>query len=858
MAKSRGLKPQRRLSAKDVTIKLSAPDNILAQANYNPSTDPYKQQRIASQNKSPNDQGGYNQPNGPVADPPRPDTNDPMRNASNGGNGVGGGNGGSDDSSSFSAGAKFQIEPIGTSGTEIFAGYFSEEYLQQLRGRKGAKVWDEIRRSDANVKMILAAVTNPIKAATWEFEAANVPNGEQHKALIDYIAKDMIDWQTHVHEALTFIIHGFSIFEVVNNVVYNHPKFGTFNGLKALAFRSQKTIERWVVDRTTGDLDTIVQWVQGDLALGRAALINLDAQFCLVMTLEKEGDNYAGISGLRSCYGAWYRKNLYLRLMGIGIEKNALGTPMGTIPAGKLDPAQESAFREMLSNFTANESSYIVKPAGWDVTLLESKFDPEKLKSAIVLENTEMISAFVANFLALGMHGNSGAFALGDSLADFFLSGLQMYADIITGIWNRKLVPDLIKLNFGEQESYPKLKVTGINDRAGKEIAEILALLTKSSVIKADMKLEEFMRKSYKLPAADLTTTRELINVSERIDDQTTKDPNAEPGNSLSERRTIIRPPKRSLKRLKLAESYNKQWKSNKADLKQVMQDGLTAVRDDLKAQIARQFKNATSAARAGLALNIQPKTGNYKKDLQEALAQIANQSLVNAKKLTPKASKNVKLSERFQLALANADTGGYFDALPDSIKRIVKNAAGLIADTQGADIDKVVSFQYASSQATTDDLDSILNDIDTATEPTLIGSTEKGMSIDAAAGNAVSQVANQAANAWFFDPEVIDTIESFTFTNDDPQTDICIELTGTTWAVGDPDLDTYSPPLHHNCKSRLEPNEKGDDNNPDIQRGGTPVTQDGLDSITLQEHCCGPDYHLSFTLIEPKTKKRV
>ncbi len=210
---------------------------------------------------------------------------------------------------------------------------------------------------------------------------------------------------------------------------------------------------------------------------------------------------------------------------------------------------------------------------------------------------------------------------------------------------------------------------------------------------------------------------------------------------------------------------------------------------------------------------------------------------MIGAKKETPKA-KHVKLSEVIQLS---APPGGYFDALPDNIKRIVRNQAALIAETQAGDIDKIVSFQYGSSQATTDALEEILNDVDTAVIPTLDGSTGGGMSIDAAAGNAVSSIANQARLEWFFEPEVLDTIESFTFTNEDPVSEICQELDGTTWAVGDPDLDRYSPPLHHNCKSRLEPNEKGAEGNPDINRGGTAVTQKGLDSITL----CEPDYHI-------------
>ncbi len=734
------------------------------------------------------------------------------------------------DSNSFEAGVKMQLKALGSSGTEIFSGYFSEEYLQALRGRKGAKIWDEIRRSESQVSMLMNAVMNPIKAATWEFEAAEVDGGDDHKELIEYCAKDMIDWETHIHEALTFLIFGFSLFEIVNNVIFDHPKFGTFNGLKGLAFRNQKTIERWIVDRTTGDLQSVNQWVQGDLALDRSNSIDMDAAFLLCFSLNKEGDNYEGISALRPMYGAWFRKNLYLKIAAIGVEKNAIGTPLGTVPAGKIDNAQMEKFKEVLSNFTAHESAYLIKPQGWEIEILQNNFDASKLKELILLENTEMINSMVANFLALGMNGGGGAFALGSDLSDFFLAGIQTYANIIAGVWNRKLIPNLVKLNFGEQQAYPKLKATGINDKAGKELAEILRTLSDSQAIKPDMKLEEFLRKQYKLPKADPETAREVKAVGAQAGGPA---PAALPAPSLN--------PQLSEKRIQLAESWKVQWKNDKADVKEVMQAGLKGVLENYKKQVTRLYKQATPAGRGAIALKLQPQTTDYQKALRESLAEIANTALLGARKETPKA-KTVKLSERIQLA---APRGGFFDALPPAIKRLVKTQADLIALTQAADLEKIVAFQFTTSQLSTEDIDQIVLDIEAAAESMIEGSTASGASIDAAAGTAVSSISSQARLEWFFEPEVLDTIESFTFTNEDPVSEICQELDGTTWAVNDPDLDRYSPPMHHNCKSRLVPNEKGAEGNPDIDRGGTAVSQKALDSITL---CEEPHYHLNLS----------
>ena len=66
--------------------------------------------------------------------------------------------------------------------------------------------------------------------------------------------------------------------------------------------------------------------------------------------------------------------------------------------------------------------------------------------------------------------------------------------------------------------------------------------------------------------------------------------------------------------------------------------------------------------------------------------------------------------------------------------------------------------------------------------------------------------------------------------------------MVGTTVAPGDPILDDYCTPLHHNCKSRWVPNLKGDDSNPDIgsgyaqANGELSLSKKALDSMTLAE----------------------
>jgi hypothetical protein len=728
--------------------------------------------------------------------------------------------------SGFQSGIKVQLKPIGSSGTEVHGGYFSEEYLQALRGTRGAKIWDEMRRSESTIGMLLNAITNPIKSAEWEFDVAkDVVDSEKHVEFCNVVFKDMIDWEVTLHEILTCLPFGFSLFEIIHNVVFNHPKLGTINGLKALAFRSQKTIQSWQLEKQTGKLLSIEQFVSSDVG----GNVTIPGEFLAVFSLHKEGDNYEGISLLRPMYGAWFRKNLYLKLAAIGIEKYAVGTPIGTIPKGKEKSTDLDDFKKLLENFTSHESSYLLKPEGWEIEIQKVDFDASKIKEMILLEDTAMINSAVANFLALGMSGSGGAFALGQDLSDFFLSGIQSYANIACGVFNRKLIPHLINLNYGPQAAYPKLKCTGIDDKAGKELADIVGTYLDKGALKADDPLEKFLRKQHKLPEADPATARVLPKAANNsFDKPAPTEPQADKPVELSE----------PAQKKSLDKPFVEQFDTDKEALKALMVASLQGIYGELKSSLVSAYKAASpeNKIKAGTEL-VKPDLSVYKNKLKNFLGQVAAKNYGAAARETSSSAK--KLTEHFEtikLALDSAPEGaGYYDALPPAIKKLVQAQAELIAETQEADLEKIVSFQFTSSNTATDDLDVIQKDIDESVARTLGGSNKGGMSVEAAASNAVAHVANQARTEYFFEPEVLDGIESFTLENSDPVSDICTELAGKTFAPDDPQVDEYTPPLHHLCKSRMRANLKGAKGNPEID-GKVKVSEDAKKSMTLSE----------------------
>ncbi len=427
---------------------------------------------------------------------------------------------------------RVQNNELGSSGTKLFSGYFQEEYLPDLQGVQAADVYDKMRRSDAVVKMVLRAIKAPIKRAAWAVEAATQedPTHMLHKEFIEMnvLRNRYKSFKKTLSELLTVIDFGHVAMEITHEVVLNDPKWGAYNGLKKLSWRSPKTLQSWNVDES-GTLLSVTQLAQGDVARH----VHLDATFLLLITLDQEGDNYQGESMLRSGYGAWWRKNLYLKLMAIGSEKNAVPAPILKCPTAATQEQREEA-KETLQAFTSNESNYIMIPAGYELDSFKSTFDPEKLKACIDFENTEIIRSTLANFLMLGSQ-STGSYSLSFDQSDFFLNSLESIADMVCDAYNERLIPQLIDLNFGPQEAYPKLTVSGISDKAGKELAESLKALSDGKYIEPDDELEEQLRRRFGLTKKSAKGARKADASEEAgedeeddpIDPQVPQDPEA-------------------------------------------------------------------------------------------------------------------------------------------------------------------------------------------------------------------------------------------------------------------------------------------------------------------------------------------
>lgn len=697
-------------------------------------------------------------------------------------------------------------EPTGSSGIQNYAGYYQEDYLRTLQGKEKADLYDRMKRSDPNLKMLLSAVKNPIKAASWTIDPSD--DSDEAKALAEQIEfilfKDMDkSWTMFVHEALSMIEQGYSLFEIVDKVVIDHPKYGHYNGIESLAFRSQRTIERFNLDHASGKLRSVSQYAFGDLQ----RLVDIPAEFLLPFVMDKEGDNYEGISWLRPCVGPYKRKDAYLKSEAIGLDKYAIPTPILKIAPDKEESPELEVAKEVLRRYVGHEQQYISIPDGWSIDFLKTDFDPMRIRAVIKEDNIEMINGFLANFLSLGQTG-SGSYALSYDLSDFFLSSIEHIANMICEEINRCLIPRLVKLNHGPQDAYPKLRASGITDKAGKELAEVIKLLTDSKAIVPDDALETDLRLRYNLPEKSDQGQRQA-------------DAAQAPAQANLPMSEVIA----TTKILKLQEP-KKQIKADQEVLLELMQGNLKGISDAMIKQIMSSYRSLPQSQKLDAIKDVSP-TGQqaYQAGLLDAFAVISTAAIQQARTEVPK-KKDVKFTDKIDsIKLAE------FEKLPIEIQKRLKALSQLLVGTQIADLKKTIYFAYQSSVNSTDSESLLESDLNESSATYILGA-----SVQTGAGNVASQIVNESRNAFFLDDEVSDEIESFTFVNGDPISPICQDLAGTVFAKDDPNLDRYWPPLHHNCKSFISPNLVGK-KNPPLTQGGLIPSKSSLNKyVTLSE----------------------
>lgn len=710
---------------------------------------------------------------------------------------------------------KTNFKPVGKSGTLVTGFVIQNDYIQELVGDTAQELYAKMLLSDSQIRKLYHAVCNPIKSATWDIEpASDDPKDIEIAQLMKHILFENLEdgWKGKLDEILTFPWHGHAVFEVVHKN-YNDKFYGSYTGLANLGFRDQRTLDQWKFNGDTGRLEFIHQVQSGEMQVEA----DIPADTLLIFYNEKKG-NDSGYPFCRMLYGNYKRKLLYKQLQAIGIEKGAIGVPVLNLPDGvDYDSPEYAAAVEQLEMYTQAENAFIVLPKDYDLQLDQANtFDPAKVQVAIKAENEEIAGSLVAMWLEMGIGGNSAVGSSTGISADFFRDGIEYLADKIADTINLKLMPNLIALNYGDSvEVLPKLVHNGIADEAGKELMEVVTGYTKAGVITADEPLEDHIRKAHNLPkkaegemlengqAQDDTTSEE--NSDPNADDDSSSNSPQEENNQTDEEVELSTKGKpKNPKQL-----INAQAPKIASDIREALEFSASKYINDVmnryKQLPATKKQKATDKVKLG-------GVNNLRKDLKRSLTDTANRSIAMARTEVPSAS-TVELNDHERDMIRLVEKYGEdireiklneFSKLPAYVQVLVQKQADLISEDSMNELKKRIDFSFSGIETKSDDPNVIKQNMEEAAEK-FIDSNQ----VDTKGTNAASLMVNEGREAFFFEPDVLDEIHSFTFVNFAPVSAICKELAGTTFNTNDAESLRYTPPLHHNCKSYLRANLK-------------------------------------------------
>jgi len=401
---------------------------------------------------------------------------------------------------------------IGRTGQRRYNGIIYEEFLPELRGKRGVEAYREMSENDDIAGAILFAVEMLVRQCSWNVEPAG-DTAEDRKAaeFVKSCMDDMQDtWTDTISEILSFLTFGWSFHEIVykrrmGNTKDPRTKSRYSDGLvgwQKLPIRAQETLYQWEYD----DEDNLLGMTQ--MPPPDYGTFTIPMEKALLFRTKSRKNSPEGRSILRNAYRPWYFKRRIQEIEGIGIERDLAGLPVIHGPEG-IDLWDEhnaemlSGLEAVVRNIRRDEMEGVVLPAGYELELLSSGGTRQFDTNAIISRyDTRIAMTVLADFIFLG-HDRTGSWALSSDKTELFAVAIGAFLDVICETFNSQGIPALVDINgkhFAGITDYPKMTHGDIEDMDIAKVAAFIKDMTGIGVLVPDDGLEDFIRRAGHLP----------------------------------------------------------------------------------------------------------------------------------------------------------------------------------------------------------------------------------------------------------------------------------------------------------------------------------------------------------------------
>jgi len=412
---------------------------------------------------------------------------------------------------------------LGLSGLNRQGGWVYEEFLKELQGIKGVKVYKEMRDNDAIVGGTLFAIEMLMRQADWRVEAeSDKPEDIERKEFVESVLEDMeMSWGDVISEILSMLPFGWAYHEIV------YKKRGGYNsdekltskysdgriGWRKLPLRAQETLYDWKFD-DEGNVLAMIQQSAPDYRLRE-----IPWEKALLFRTNTIKGNPEGRSVLRNAYRSFYFKKHIENIEGIGIERDLAGLPVALVPPELLGScaspeakATLAQIEKIIKNIRRDEQEGVIFPSirdekgnqMFELKLLSTggqrQFDTDKVVNR---HNRGIAGSLLADFILLG-HDKVGSFALSSDKTHIFGTAIGAWLKAIASVMNTIAIPRLFRLNGMATENLPKFVPGDVESVDLEATSNFLQRLSASGAsIFPDPEIENFLLRAAGLPEKD-------------------------------------------------------------------------------------------------------------------------------------------------------------------------------------------------------------------------------------------------------------------------------------------------------------------------------------------------------------------
>ena len=324
-----------------------------------------------------------------------------------------------------------------------------EDFIVQLRGRRAERVYEEMAWNDATIGGILYTIEQLVRQVDWTVES---DDDETREFLAENIDGLEHSWDDFIAAALSMIVYGWSMFEIVYEMRDARLWWTKF------AFRNQDTLLEWELD-AVGNLLAFVQAGRGGSRIPiPAEPVPGFRKLVHFRTTTSEG-RPEGRSWLRRAYRAWYIKKRVEDYAAIGAERDMNGMPHAQIPTDIINAGDgNEAFdywKKTVTGLKVDELQGLITPLEYDESgnklyefglLAPSGRSKIDVLALIRMQAQDIAGVMAAQFVSLG-RDTVGSRALAEPQQEVFQTALGALLDTIEETLHRQATAPLLELN---------------------------------------------------------------------------------------------------------------------------------------------------------------------------------------------------------------------------------------------------------------------------------------------------------------------------------------------------------------------------------------------------------------------------